>query len=408
MQDEQIVAQGEQNYVGPKTELAKRIMKALTKQLLVLNMVAAGLIVLTGCVSSLDYGYSNGEALKLRSEILGDAVPVSELVILRLDDDFKAALDSRIDPEWREKRKLRELRSFLFSDDELAISYDAASSRTAMDTYRTRQGNCLAMTNLFVAAGRYVGLDANYRTVSVKPTWDHARDTMIRYEHIVAVGRVGDETYVVDFLPEFLIGDRPSEEISDSAAMALYFNNLGAEAVVEEKPEKAIEYLRQALALSPDNPDTWNNMGAAMRRAGHDELAVFAYYQSLEIDQYNYSALSNLAQYYETEGRADEAMEISARGDRYRKRNPYFHYFVAKVFYEEGRLQDAQLFLDRAIRLKRDEPQFYEASAQISRAMGDETGSGQYLAKAKHYRQEKHETPPERTMNHRLMVRKNM
>jgi len=381
----------------------KRVTIEMQKSLLVPTL----LMMLAGCASSLEYAYSGPDESKLLHEILGNEVPRSDLITLYLDDDVKAALDARINPNWGDKRKLRELRTFLFSEEETAINYHASSTQTAMGTFQTRQGNCLAMTNLFVAAGRYVGIDANYQTVSVKPTWDHEGDTMIRYEHIVAVGQIGDESYVVDFLPEFLLGDRPSEEISDLDAMALYYNNLGAEAVVENKPELAIEYLRQALALSPENADSWNNMGAAMRRAGNDRLGVFAYYQALEKDAYNYSALSNLAQYYENQGRADEAKVIAARVERYRRRNPLFHYYVASLFYAEGRLEDARVFLDNAIRLRRDEPQFYDASAQVAKEMGDLIESGRFLAKAKHYRDVKHESPPDRTMNHRLIVRKN-
>jgi tetratricopeptide (TPR) repeat protein len=387
-----------------RAKLVKRVTIVMLKSLLIPTV----LVALAGCASSLEYAYSSPDASKLLGEVLGNEVPRSDLFTLHLDDDIKAALDARINPNWRDKRKLRELRTFLFSEDETAIIYHASSTRTAVGTFRARQGNCLAMTNLFVAAGRYVGIDANYQTVSVKPTWDHDGDTMIRYEHIVAVGKVGDDSYVVDFLPEFLIGDRPSQQISDLDAMALYFNNLGAEAVVEDKPELAIEYLRQALVLSPENADSWNNMGAAMRRAGNDRLGVFAYYQALEKDAYNYSALSNLAQYYETEGRADEAKEIAVRVERYRRRNPYFHYYVARLFYAEGRLQEAQLFLDNAIRLRRDEPQFYDASAQVAKEMGNLIESGRFLAKAKHYREVKHESAPERSMSHRLIVRKNM
>ena len=137
-------------------------------------------------------------------------------------------------------------------------------------------------------------------------------------------------------------------------------------------------------------------------------MAEFAYYQALEIDAYNYSALSNLAQFYETEGRGDEAQEIMNRVDRYRRRNPYFHYFVARVFYDEGQLAEARIFLDNAVRLKRDEPQFYEALALVATAEGDSVASGRYLARAERYREEKDFSPPERVMSSRLMVRKNM
>jgi predicted Zn-dependent protease len=94
--------------------------------------------------------------------------------------------------------------------------------------------------------------------------------------------------------------------------------------------------------------------------------------------------------------------------ERYRRRNPYFHYFVAQVFFDEGHLSEARLFLDNAIRLKRDEPQFYEALALVATAEGDSVASGRYLARAERYREAKPLSPPERIMSSRLMVRKNM
>ena len=55
---------------------------------------------------------------------------------------------------------------------------------------------------------------------------------MIRYEHIVAAGRLDTrDEYVVDFLPEFSSAGKLTRVISDKQAEALYHNNLGAEAV---------------------------------------------------------------------------------------------------------------------------------------------------------------------------------
>ena len=363
------------------------------------------LLGIVGCTIHPRLQYSEDDRTSLMREVLGETPAPTELITLRLSPEIKAALDERIDPTWRSKKKLAEVRAFLFGEDGVGIKYDAESTLTATEVYEQKRGNCLAMTNLFIAAARYVGLDARYQTVEVKPTWNQSGQTMIRYEHIVAVGRFGDETYVVDFLPEFLIGDRPTDNISDEMALALYYNNLGAEAVVAGRPAAGIEYLRKSLKLNPDNSDAWNNMGAALRRAEQDRLVEFAYLQSLELDNFNYSSLSNLARYYDGEGRTREADLMAKQVDRYRKRNPYFHAFAAQAFYEIGEFEEALVLMDNAIRLKRDEPDFYETSARIYLAKGDELAHQRQLMLAKKYREQSFNRAPVRIMESRLIVR---
>ena len=56
--------------------------------------------------------------------------------------------------------------------------------------------------------------------------------------------------------------------------------------------------------------------------------------------------------------------------DRYRKRNPYFHAYAAEAFIDIGDYDEAQYLIQNAIRLKRDEPDFYETSARIYLAQG--------------------------------------
>lgn len=365
-------------------------------------------LVMTGCVATPEYRYSGADEDVLMRQILGNEPPPTRLVTLELNPEIKRALDERIDPKWRSKRKLDEVRAFLFGDDGVGIKYDAAATLTASEVFTQKRGNCLAMTNLFIAAARYVGLDAHYQTVEVKPTWNQSGYTMIRYEHIVAVGRFGEDTYVVDFLPEFLIGDRPTKNISDELALALYYNNLGAEAVVDGYPKRGVANLRKSLNLNPDNSDGWNNMGAAMRRQGKAKLAEFAYMKALEMDSYNYSALSNLARFYEAEGRERDAEVIAKRVDRYRKSNPYFHAFAAQILFERGEYEEAHLFINEAIRLARDEPDFYVASANIYLAEGNEQQHARQLERAKYYQNRVIERPPQRVMESRLIVRTNV
>ena len=88
------------------------------------------------------------------------------------------------------------------------------------------------MSSLFVAAARHLDFDGYFQIVTVPPSWTHEGSTMIRYEHIVAAGDLGQTEYVVDFLPEFTGDKKQRSRITDEQALALYYSNLAVESMV--------------------------------------------------------------------------------------------------------------------------------------------------------------------------------
>lgn len=361
------------------------------------------LSLIPGCVS-FDYRYADDQERRLISRVIGEPAEEPAISPLYLSQEVQDELDSRINKRWGDRNKLNRLRSYLFDEDELNLQYQGEVTKTAMGLWESRIGNCLSMANLFIATARYVGLDASYTTVEIQPTWDQQGSTLVRYEHIIASGKLnGGDRYVVDFLPDFVIGDRHAVRIDDNHALALFYNNLGAEAVIEGDYKSAIVNLQRALAIDADYSDAWNNIGAAFRRDGQLDLAEFAYQRAVHLDENNYSALSNLAQFYQYAGREPEAEHFIDRVNRYRQRNPYFHYFVARFFYERGDYEDAIVLLERSIHLKRDEPDFYEALAKTYDQMGDTARSERYTALADKYREQVMEPAP-RMHNHRFWV----
>jgi tetratricopeptide (TPR) repeat protein len=337
----------------------------------------------------------------LLQSILGEDVK-STVNILALSPEIEDLLDSKIDSSWSTRNKLKALRELLYSKDQLNIHYDAASTLTAVDTFQAKSGNCLSLTSLFIASARHVGLDAEFKSVAVDPTWDHEGKTMIRYEHIIATGKLaGGRTYAMDFLPEFMVEDMRTKRVSDEAALSLYFNNLGAEGIVDGRIEVAVTNLRQAIILRPQFSDAWSNMGAAMRRYNQYDLAEFSYLKAIDLDDSNYSAMSNLVHLYTAMGRDTEADIYSDRVDKYRSRNPYFLYFQAQLYLEEGKLDEASQVLKKSIRIKRDEPEFYISMSKIHEEKGEKEDSLKMLATAEKYR-EGVLRAPERRMNHRF------
>ncbi len=368
-------------------------------------VMALGMLWLAGC-ATVDYRYTEAETEQLMREIIGDVTPPNPetLPTLALPDEARRILDEKISDRWHDGYRLDKLRELLFDEDQMDISYNATQTLTASEVWERGSGNCLGMTNLFVAAARHIGINAGYRTVDVEPTWDHSGATMVRYEHILATGRLrsGNE-YVMDFLPEFVLGERDSKAVSDLHAYKLYRSNLGAEMLLEGDADLAVEHLRMALAIDDGFADGWNNMGAALRRQGRADLAEFAFQRSLYLNG-NLSALSNLVQLYENEGRGKEAEKFRKRVLRYRARNPYFNFHIARLFYQMGQLRNTVFFLEESIRLKRDEPKFYAAMSEVYAALGDEAGSVRYAALATKYEQELRDRGPPRERNHHFFI----
>ena len=341
--------------------------------------------LLAGC-ESFDYRYSPVQEHQFMSRVLATTSNPPRSDPLYLTAEAKAELNARIHRGWGERRKLRELRDFLFSKDEMHLRYEADTTKTAMQVWQTRSGNCLSLTNLFIASARYLGMDSHYETVEVKPSWDRRGNLMVRYEHIVATGQLLDGVqYSVDFMPDFVVGDRRARVISDRKALALYYNNLGAESLIAGKKKRAIGELAEAIQTDGSLSDAWNNMGAALNHSGEKTLAEFSFQRAVYLDMGNYSALANLAEFYQAEGREREARYFLDRINVYRKRNPWYRYFVANNLYEKGQYRKAISMLDGAVSLKRDEPDFYVALAKSYAKLGDDDQSRYYLTLANKY-----------------------
>ena len=308
-------------------------------------------------------------------------------VLLPLSDDILEALTERVDPDWGDLRKFKQLSAFFFDADEMNIQYHAWSTLDPNSTFNKRQGNCLSMSSLFVAAARHLDFDGYFQTVKVTPSWTHEGNTMIRYEHIVAAGKLGQTEYVVDFLPEFTGEEKLRSRISDEQALALYYSNLAVEAMVTGDIPDGIYKSLQGLQLWPDNSNIWSNLGTAYRRTGETELAEASYRRALMHNRNNYSALSNLTQLYVLNGRDEEADRYLSTVSRYYRRNPYYHLQLGDMQITQGKLELARKNLERASRLEKDDPLLFDALAEAYDRLNDPTSSTASAKRAEKIRQ---------------------
>jgi len=259
-----------------------------------------------------------------------------------------------------------------------ANPYDQTATFSAAQTFDSKKGNCIAYTNLFIALAREADLDARYQKVHVPPTWELSSDLLLRVNHInVHVGGVrlpntGSDDISVDFNSVRPGEDSRKEIISDAHAASMFYANLSIEHMHEARYEQAFAFLKRAILTAQDNPDVWTNLGALYSILGHDAYAEQAYRIARSIDASNQAAISGLAKVLRKQGRNQEAEVFNALVRRYQRINPYYHYAKAEQAFSTGAFEQALDAINRAIKLKRTNPQFYAFRAATAQQLGDQ------------------------------------
>ncbi|MBV8203026.1 MAG: tetratricopeptide repeat protein, partial [Acidobacteria bacterium] len=265
-----------------------------------------------------------------------------------------------------------------FVFDDLGLKYSLAPTRDAIETFRTRHGNCLSFVNLFVGLARDVGLNPFYVEVTDYQTWNHRGGMVISQGHIVGGMYLGGKLETYDFLPYRPKAYRQFKPIHDLTAVAHFYNNLGAEALLDGNLQEAVHLLTVAHQIAPRFEKSLNNLGVCKARSGDYEGALELYRQGLQADPSNTMILTNMSRAYQQLGRVDEASGLLAQVEASNPTNPFFFVYQGDMALARGDTQKALDYMVRALRLDSDVPEVHVGLAKVYLALGD-------LEKAKHY-----------------------
>lgn len=252
----------------------------------------------------------------------------------------------------------------------LDFEYDPHVTLTASEAFRTRRGNCLAFSNMFIAMARYAGLDAWYREVEIEPEWDNREDTLLVSLHVNAATQTRGMEYVIDVSRRPVSEGERHRKISDREAEAQLYNNLGAHALVNNDLPMAYAYFRKAEETMSGLPYIWSNLGVVLNRNEQVEDAILAYETALQLDGRHSVSLNNLYSIYEERGDLEKAQKLQQQVERNRRKNPYYMHYLAEVAFSELRWDEAIYYTKRAIRLEDSEYSFYYTLAQLQYQTG--------------------------------------
>lgn len=358
-------------------------MRVITKKVANLTIVCLLCAVVSACnVIRLDFNFADDREFENR--ILDqDEDRFANIAPMVLNDEIIAYMEANVTDLSTDLTIVDKLQSLLFDPEYLNIQYDDQVTRSAVQTFNDRKGNCLSVVNLYIAMARYYGVDAKFQTVRVRPSWDRRGEILVLSQHINALGRFNANTvYVVDFTPEITLQQLTASIIDDREARALYFNNLGAESLIAQNYDQSIAYFKNALFLDQDLSIAWNNIGTAYSRLEDKETAEYAYQKSYSLDRSNATAINNLARFYRQKGDLETAVRYSKAIERFNNRNPYFHYNLGNIAYADADYESARDHFAQAIKRKEAEPDFYLALSKTYEQLGQPLESARLYAMA--------------------------
>ncbi len=104
-------------------------------------------------------------------ERLGAQMAEGVEVPYELDDEVMAEIEPRLDPSGSELARTNRILDFVFTW--LDLEYSLTPTRNAVETYRSRKGNCLSFVNLFVGVARSQRLNPFYVEVIDHQRWNY-------------------------------------------------------------------------------------------------------------------------------------------------------------------------------------------------------------------------------------------
>lgn len=274
------------------------------------------------------------------------------------------------------KGKLQALLAAIFrpeADGGLGMVYDNTYTRTVEEVWRDRKANCLSLTAFYIAACDSIGIRAQYAEALNTNRWRRV-GAVVRYErHLVALVPLPPvEDVVADFLPQlrrrmgvYHVSPLPSDRVR-----ALFFANRAVELLDEGDPEAAMVQANTAVKTDATMSVGWNILGVVLKSGGQREEAERAFRRALLCDGRDSSAIGNMEALLREQGRHEEATRFRALGETVRKKDPFFHGFLAEEAMERGDYAEAQRRIKMALKLLPRESEFFLTQARLNILLG--------------------------------------
>ena len=147
---------------------------------------------------------------------------------------------------------------------------------------------------------------------------------------------------------------------------AIAHNNLGSAYRHNQQINLAITHYRKATLISPSYLDAWNNLGIALHELGHLDDATSAHQTAQQLDPNNATTLSLIGINERSKGNITASIRAHKQALSINASQPSVHYNAANAFVDAGHLTEAIHHYKTAIELT---PEHAEAHNNLAHAL---------------------------------------
>lgn len=316
----------------------------------------------------------------------------SEETIFALDDDMKVMVAEKLINERDNRRKAKKLLKHFFNSNQMSLTYNAGANVIASQAYQNNEANCLSLTIMAYAISKAADLDVVFQSVEVPEYWvrngkmnmltGHVNLRVMERKSPNKTVLLGGGIAEIDFDPYVVKKLFPKKIISKNTVIAMFYNNKGANAMVDGDYITAYAYLKAATEIAPKFSPAWGNLGILYRFNGYEKYAIDTYQFAISINRHNLTAMSNLSMLLHVKGRYDQAKKLDSFIIRQRASNPYYYALLGDEKFYIGAYKEAIQHYRKAIKLDKNIHEFYFGLAKIYYMLDDKERAQHYIKRA--------------------------
>lgn len=321
----------------------------------------------------------------------------SQQHIFELTAETKSALSDYTKNADSKRDITEQLLSFIFDASRNTLNYQTGATLSANDTFVSQNANCLSLSIMSYSMARYLGIKAQFQEVDIPEYWSSLNGYSLLTGHVNIrlsnrlrnyQGHIEfdfSNDLVIDFNPDSRGQVFKTRIITKDLITAMFYNNKGANAMINKEYDLAYSYFVAAKQYAPDYSPIYGNLGVLFRLNQQFSNAEKAYQYALYLAPDNHTAMGNSAILYDLTNRQEKAKQLRAYLERKRKTNPYYFIAQGNEAYTRGHYQQAVNHFKQAIKLDKQIHESHFGLAKSYFQQGHHDKVEKALKKAKKY-----------------------